>query len=653
MNLSDEFDLSQTENQQNKTLIDKLKRKNLDLQQRLNISEKIRNDLQQTLQKSNEQDQVIRAQQVRNFEERLNSVSSEKSSIELELKTANSTIETLNNKILFIENSKRVQDQKILETSLKCFKKSFASIDDLITYMLTRPKYYEEENIKNEKIQTRLQKKIKKEKLKRNNLEIEIKQIQSKYDQQSSDYEQKITDLQNFIKELQNQLDSAAKEANNAIISLQTKIATTRKPKLFFYREPSISIPGRSPPNPTIIESLQEKLKITNVYLKDLKRKNRRLEKTVSSLTREIKLKKEDTEKVDNELKTAIILREESEKQLQTIRNTFENNKDDRIELRKRIKQQKQLINSQAESIRTLNKTISSLESKLNELNGQISRMKSEDKFPVSNHDFDSYDPTSLCHQNIIQQQTNCIHHFSNNVSYMDCCTPEIPSNIEPQIKSIIINASLQPSSKIKMILKTICSYYEDQIQSLGQEKINLQNSLNKYVSCFTDFIPKFTGLVLNRHASVNNFIDDPIMQSKALTILRRKCESANEFPCIKTEAITLSEETEKLERKVKKYKDQLFDLKGHIEALVNNNNEKSSKILELQTQLKFVQRKYNEAQISSDRQKKEFLHKLENSKSQTEIEYEKIIDVLKRKYNDQQNTINSLTAQLALHHAS
>lgn len=646
MNFSDDYDLSHLNDQQNKILIDNLKRKNEDLQQRLNISEKIRNDLQETLQRSNEQDHFFRSQQVRNFEERLNSANAAKSSIELELKTANSTIESLNNKILFIENSKRVQDQKILETSLKCFKRSFSSIDDLLTFMLIKPKYYEEESSKNEEMQAKLMKKIKKEKSKYKNLEAEIKKIQSNFDHQASEYEQKIVDLQNLNKELQNQIDLAADEADKAIISLQTKIITTRKPKLFFYREPPISILGKKP-NPTVEESLKEKLKITKVYLKNFKDKNRKLEETVVILNNEIKLLKEQNEKIGNELKAAVILREESEKQLQTIRNTFETNKEDKLELKKKIKQQKQLINNQVESIQTQNKAINSLEAKLCNLNSQFSRVKREEKSSDSNHEFDSYDPTFLYRQNqVFQQISNCGH-----ISYTECYSPELPSCIEPQIKAIIVNKSLQPASKIKMVLKTLCSFYEDQVQNLSQEKINIQNQLNKYVSCFTEFIPKFTALVLNRHASVNNFIDDPSMQDRALAVLRRKCENANEFPCIKTEANTLSEETQKLERKNKKYQKELYDLKEKIEVLKSSNNEKCSTILELQTQLKYLQRKYNEAQVNADKQKRDFLHKLESSKSQTEVEYEKIIDILKRKYCDQQNTISSLTAQLALHH--
>lgn len=647
MIFTDDFDLPHLKDQQNKAIIENLKRENEDLQQRLNISEKIRIDLQQTLQKSNDQDHFFRAQQVRNFGERINSINAEKVSLELDLKNANSTIEELSNKILFIENSKRIEDQKVLDTSMKCFKRSFSSIDDLLTFMLTKPKYYEEENFKNEKIQEKLTKKIKKLKIQNKSLEIEIEKNQLNFEKQKSEYEQKIADLQSFIKELQKQLNLAANEADKTIISLQTKIATSRKPKLFFYREPSITIPGKVH-NPTIVESLQEKLKINKVYMKDLKNKNRKLEKTVLTLTNEINLQKEETEKIENQLKTALILREESEKQLQTIRGTFYTNKEDKLELKRKIKEQKQLINNQVESIQTQNKTINSLEVKLGELNCQISRIKNEEKCSDSHHEFDSYDPVVL-YQNETLRQNPCLN-ILPNMTFSDCYTPEIPLCIEPQIKSIITNRSLQPPSKMRMILKTVCSYYEDQNQSLSQEKNNIQNQLNKYVSCFTEFIPKFTSLVLNRHASVNNFIDDLSMQNKALAVLRRKCENANEFPCVKTEAITLSEETQKLERKVKKYKKELSDIKERTEILINSNNEKSSTILELQTQLKYLQRKYNEAQSNADVQKKEFLHKLENSKSQTEVEYEKIIDVLKKRYNDQQNTINSLTAQLALH---
>lgn len=652
MNQSDTFQASLFQDQQNNTLvIENLKRKNEDLQQRLDISEKLRNDFQQTIQKSNEQDHILHLQQINSLNEKLEKVKNANSSLECDLKSSNMTIDSLKSQIIFLENSQRIKDQKILEISMTCFKTSFNNIDDLLSFMMTQPKYYEEERLEFNKNQEKLLKKIKSEKSKRNTLQSQIEHIQNNFDQRVLSYEEKINDLQSEIKSLKNQISSTVKEADQKIISLQTKIATTRKPKLFLYNEPPISIPGKTIQK-SVVDELREKLKISNVYVKDLKSKNKKLEANIELLTTDFKNQVEETEKVSKELKTAQLLREEIEKQLQTVRTTFEAQKDDRVKLKQKIKEQKKFIDSQVESIQQLNRTISGLEIKISELEIHITRIKSEDDDQKNKRDFDATERSksieTLENQLLFQNQ---ISPCSSQISYADCYTAEIPTDIEPQIRSIVMNQSLQPLSKIKMVLKTVCPYYAEQIDNLKEKNTLLNNQLTKYISSFSDFIPKLTSPILNKQIPVNDFIDDPTIQSKTLAILRRKCENSNDFPQLQNDVLKLTEETENLYNKIRKYKKKISEDKEHIDILQNNNQEKANSILQLQTKVKYLQKKVNESQSTIDKQKREFMVRLENSKNQTEVEYAKIIDVLKKKYNDQQNLVNDLSSKLALHH--
>ncbi|OHS92686.1 hypothetical protein TRFO_41013 [Tritrichomonas foetus] len=645
MNLSDATETAIKNDQQNRMLVESLKRKNEDIQQRLEISEKIRVDLQRSLKETQQQDHLFHTQQMNCMRRQVEKIQNEKTLLENDLKHANSEIDTLKNKVVFAENSKIVQDSKILEISNQCFKKSFSSIEELLNFMLVQPKYYEEEHLQHSKIQSRLCKKLKNEKNKRKILENEIRTNQINFEKASTEYENKISDLNFTIKSLRNQVDSLAHEADKALLSLQQTIATTKKPRLFFYSEPAISIPG-DPPCPSVIDELREKVNISNVYIKDLKVRNKKQEKIISGLKANLKTLNEENENLKDELKSAQMLRSESEKQMETLRKTYDTQKDDRVNLRKKIKKQQNIIESQVENIQTLHSTISELEGKLSEIKIRFTRIQTEDDDVEKSRDFDSYE-TPVNTYNFQNQ------HYEQQMSYADCYIPDIPSALEPQIKNIAFNGSLQAPSKIKILMKTVCSYYEEQIHSLTQDKNNAQQQLNKYVNCFSEFIPKFTASVLNKHVPVSVFLDDPTIQSKTLAVLRRKCENAIEFPCMKCEAKNLTEETSKLAKKAKKYKKELFDLRENNEFLVNSNQEKSQTILELQTKIKYLQKKYNDIQNCVDKQKKEFLQKLENSKNETETEYEKIIDHLKKKYIDQRNTINDLSAQLSLHHIS
>ena len=637
--------MNETKSLESKSIIESLKFKNDDLQHRLEISEKIRLDLQKNIQETQKQDQFFYSRQIKNLNEQLEKIKNERNQLETDLKEKNTEIDTLKNHILFYENSKKIQEAKILEISSQCFKQNFKDIDDVLKHMVIQPKVYEENTSQNSKVQARLLKKIKNEKTKKKCSEADLKHLQIVSEQKYAAYEEKIALLNQNIREMQTQINNITNEYEKTVLSLQTKLNNTKKSRLFFYKEPAISIPGT--PLPTdVIDDLAEKVKLNRIYLKDSKNKNKKLQQIIKELKSEINEKNERIGEFEEELATSKLLREEGEKQLQTLRAVFDSNKDDNIKYKKIIIKQKRYIDAQLENIQKLHKTITDLEGKISELKIQFIRVQKDDS-ESEHHEFDiQMEPSNPCPCMILNK-------FENSFNYSDCYTPEVPSFIEPQIQSIIMNSSLQPVSKIKMIMKILCSYFTEQIHALAKERSDLQIQLNKYVNSFTDFIPKLTATVLNKHIPVMSFIDDFGVQNKILMSIQRKCNTINNNDCLKLEASNLTEETKKLQSKVKQYKKELCELRNSKDSLESNNQEKSRTILELQSTVKILQRKCKDLQNENDRQKREFLQKLENTKNETEGEYEKIIEHMKKKYTDQRNAINNLSAQLALHQIS
>jgi uncharacterized coiled-coil protein SlyX len=278
-------------------------------------------------------------------------------------------------------------------------------------------------------------------------------------------------------------------------------------------------------------------------------------------------------------------------------------------------------------TIEELNKALTSSQDQLSRQASEIRLLSREQKPSIEN-----------CH----------IEPIHDSISFSDCqCVSQLPDELCHELNEIMGNSSLQNSSKFRSVLSLLCSFYAQKLGKLeGRQNCSIERA-DQIVSIFGDFLTSCGSLLLNQTVSIEEFLANPKIKSRLLAGLRTACYSQG---TLEEQVAILEAANNHLAIKVHKLKRRFRHQNCSAELLRCSARLQTQReqINELEAATRRLAAEKSGLQETIQTQKREFLAELQAAKADSIVDYEKIITQLKRRCDEQRETIQNLSQQLA-----
>lgn len=372
----------------------------------------------------------------------------------------------------------------LLNSAEAYFGRSFFNVDTLINYFQSHSIKATRQNKPSVHASGLLidelqeEKKLRKEaELKVDDLEFQIKQMKIKTESLITKYElenkqiskelQLIENIHQTTKQKNQELKQEIQNSNIDIVS-ETKLQNKKKK----------------------ISSLKQKINQMELVISDYSKQIKELEKTIKLQASQIKIEKSSHENTKH--------------QLEVLSNPICSDANV-SSLQNRLLKSKNKIYEQTRVISDLNNKLSlkdiENQSKIKELKLHIQRLETE----ISTAGFLKSKVNRQSQQNV-------------PLTWQICKTPEIPIELEVTLQQIIENSTLSISSRIRVLMKSICHFFQNKQNETAAYSNNLSVSVQKVREVFEEFIPKLCNAVLNTPIPLNNFLTD---ESYRLAVIR------------------------------------------------------------------------------------------------------------------------------------
>lgn len=469
-----------------------------------------------------------------------------------------------------------------------------------------------------------------------------------------------ITDKQR-IKMLTDQLELARQEKRSYQKLYHQSLLTIkeRNIKMFntdlghnFYEiqsPPSITIetPRKRNEDNKKLEKIKHKYKIAKVQIRELNDSKNKLQNDFQKAQDRIEYLETQNSQLEMEQKATSLTYKENQTQLEFFRKIIDDNSNNlqsqkhhncKVKIRKQsqiIADQRDTIIKNNEMINELNKKVFSQESKINRLETELDVQKTK-----NNNVSVSFD-----HFKSIQIPDKIeINDYSRLV----------PIEIQLPMQQIANNDTMQVSSKLQLMIKILSSYYNRTNQILIDKNRELEIKYNNITAAIGPFVSNLCNTVLNNHISFDTIVNDSITRSNILKQIQQKCSYV-----ISQDMIQLNKSNEKLKKHAVYLENKMQDLidNAREQELSEQNQmlsqlytESQNTISQLNNKIRHLNSEQQASQINNQRERKEYLDKLNNISLNNVDDYERIIGKLKRKCDNQQKIIQSLSIQLASH---